>query len=211
MKHINEICELLSKKFPNPKSELIAPNDWCFAVAVILSAQTTDKRVNMETPALFKIAKSPADFVKLGVDGLIPYIKSIGLYKNKANNIIKLAQIIEEKYGGQLPKDKEILMELPGIGAKTAGVIMNDLWGGKNIPVDTHVFRVSHRLGLVKESANTPEKAGIELEKIVPEQYKNNFSNYLVLLGRYTCIARKPKCDECQLTQYCPWYRKNVK
>ncbi len=211
MKYVEEICEIFKDLIPEPDSELQYDNEWTFAVAVILSAQATDKRVNIITQDLFKVAKTPDDFIKLGLDGLIPYIKSINYFNNKGKNIIAAAHMVKDEFGGKLPHTKEGLLKIPGIGNKTAGVIINQLWDGGCIPVDTHVFRVAHRLGWASDKDNNPDKVSETLDKIIPQEYKNDISDWMVLHGRYTCVAKNPKCDICPITQYCAYYKKCFK
>jgi len=210
MINITELMELFKKHNPNPKVELDSINDFTFAVAVILSAQATDKGVNKATPKLFKVADTPAKMVKLGEFGLKPLISSIGLYKNKAKNIIAMSKELLEKHNGELPHTKEELVALPGIGAKTASVIMNTLWEAPEIAVDTHVFRTSHRLKIVPERANNPDKVSAALKEVIPSEYHHNAANWLVLHGRYICKAQKPNCLGCFLKNICPYPDKNL-
>ncbi len=181
-------------------SELYYTNEFNFAVAVILSAQATDKKVNEVTPELFKIAGTPEKMITLGIDGLKQHIKVISFFNNKAKNIIGLANAL---VGKSLPHDRNELMKLPGIGQKTANVISNVLWGAPNIGVDTHVFRISHRLDWVPESANTPEKVEAILMKIIPQKYYPIANHTMVMHGRYICKALKPKCDQCPVAKWC--------
>ncbi len=201
---IKNIFEILKNENPNPKTELFSVNHFTFAVAVILSAQATDKGVNKATPALFEIVKTPEQMISLGLKKLENYIKTIGLYHNKAKNIIKMSQMLIDYFGGKLPQDKNDLMRLAGIGVKTASVLRNTLWDKNDIAVDTHVFRLAHRLKFVDETVNTAEKVAILLPRIIPKQYQNHAGNWLVLHGRYICVARKPKCENCKISEYCP-------
>ncbi|MBN1783403.1 MAG: endonuclease III [Alphaproteobacteria bacterium] len=204
LKRITALFETLQKGNPNPKSELDYINEFTFAVAVILSAQSTDKGVNKATPALFKVAKTPQDVLKLGYDGLEPYLKTIGLFRNKTKSILKMSQTLVDKFDGKLPRDRKSLTSLGGIGDKTASVIRNELWGEHDIAVDTHVYRLAHRLNLVSASANTADKVAALLPTIVPKQFHAHTSDWLVLHGRYICTAKKPKCDQCPIAQHCP-------
>lgn len=209
----------------NIRSELYSTNEFTFAVAVILSAQATDKKVNEVTPALFRIAPTPQKMLELGIDGLKKHIKVISFFNNKAKNIIALAeQLIPfgsaeggdrgTRWGSNngddtqwgFPKkyhNRVELMKLPGIGQKTANVIMNVLWNAPNIGVDTHVFRLSHRYGWVDDKANTPERVEMELLKKIPKKYHSITNHVMVLFGRYTCTALRPKCANCPISKYC--------
>ncbi|MDR2099050.1 MAG: endonuclease III [Rickettsiales bacterium] len=191
------------------KSELEYRNPYTFATAVLLSAQATDKSVNIATKDLFEAADNPKAMRALGPERVKKYIKSIGLFNNKAKNIIAMADMLIEKFGGELPKTRDGLMSLPGIGRKSANVIMNELYGAPTIGVDTHVMRLAHRLGMAPEDADTPEKVEAILEKTIPGKFKPFISNYLVLHGRYTCTARNPKCGECGIKSLCE-FRKSI-
>ena len=182
------------------RSELYHTNEFTFAVAVILSAQATDKKVNEVTPALFAIADTPQKMIKLGEDGLKEHIKVISFFNNKAKSILRLSRALGDS---GLPHNRDALMKLPGIGQKTANVIMNVLWGAPTIGVDTHVFRNAHRYQWVSDSANTPEKAEEELLKIIPEKYHAIANHVMVLHGRYICKALRPKCSECPVAPWC--------
>ncbi len=194
----------------NIRSELYAINEFTFAVAVILSAQATDKKVNEVTHALFATAPTPDKMLKLGIDGLKSYIKVISFFNNKAQNIIKLATQLKDKNSDDLdykfPKkyhNRNELMKLSGVGQKTANVIMNVLWNAPNIGVDTHVFRNSHRYGWVDEKDNTPEKVEEKLLKIIPKKYHAIVNHVMVLHGRYTCKALRPNCANCPVNKWC--------
>lgn len=187
------------------KSELYSVNDFTFAVAVILSAQATDKKVNEITPKLFALADSPEKMVALGEDGIKEIIKVISFFNNKAKNIIEMSKTLIEKHKGVLPNSHEELIKLAGIGQKTANVIENVLWGKATIGVDTHVFRLAHRFGWVDDSDNTPEKTEEKLKKVIPEKYWGIINHTMVIHGRYTCVARKPKCENCPLKDKCPF------
>ncbi len=193
------------------RSELYSVNEFTFAVAVILSAQATDKKVNEVTPQLFAIAPTPAKMIMLGIDGLKQHIRVISFFNNKAKGIIRLAAQLMEYDGNndadyKFPKkfhNRDELMKLSGIGQKTANVIMNVLWGAPNIGVDTHVFRNAHRYGWVGANANTPEKVEQELLKIIPKKYHAIVNHVMVMHGRYTCRALRPKCAECPVANIC--------
>lgn len=195
----------------NIRSELYSTNEFTFAVAVILSAQATDKKVNEVTPALFKIAPTPAKMIKLGEDGLKSHIKVLSFFNNKAKSIMGLAARLMDEDGAdnsdyKFPKkyhDRDALMKLPGIGQKTANVIMNVMWGAPNIGVDTHVFRNAHRYGWVGAAENTPEKVEAALLKKIPAKYHNIVNHVMVLHGRYTCRALRPKCVDCPMVAIC--------
>ena len=199
----------------NIRSELYSTNEFTFAVAVILSAQATDKKVNEVTPELFRIAPSPRKMLALGSEGLKKHIHVISFFNNKAKSIIGLAEkLVEFDDGGNdfvFPKkyhNRKVLMNLPGIGQKTANVIMNVLWNAPNIGVDTHVFRLAHRYGWVDDSANTPEKVETELLKVIPKKYHAITNHVMVLFGRYTCTALRPKCATCPIRHLCNYSKK---
>ena len=195
----------------NIRSELYSTNEFTFAVAVILSAQATDKKVNEVTPELFRIAPSPAKMLALGEDGIKKYIRVISFFNNKAKSIMGLsARLMDEENNSdenyKFPKkfhNRVALMKLPGIGQKTANVVMNVLWGAPNIGVDTHVFRLSHRFGWADSSDNTPEKVEEKLLKKIPKKYHSMVNHVMVLHGRYICKALRPKCGECPVAQWC--------
>jgi endonuclease-3 len=203
---IEAVFERLSAKIPIPKGELEYINPFTLLVAVVLSAQATDKGVNKATEPLFKIVKTPAEMVKLGEERLIGYIKTIGLYRGKAKNVIGLSKILIAEHGGDVPRDRETLQKLPGVGRKTANVVLNIAFGEPTIAVDTHVFRVSHRLGLSK--GKDPLAVELDLERKVPARFKQHAHHWLILHGRYTCIARKPKCPTCVVRDLCPFKKK---
>jgi len=191
------------------RSELYSINEFTFAVAVILSAQATDKKVNEVTPDLFAVAPTPEKMFALGMDGIKKHISQISFFNNKAKSIYNLAQQLSGQCKNtkwKFPKkyhNRDELMKLPGIGQKTANVVMNVLWGAPNIGVDTHVFRNSHRYGWVDESDNTPEKVEEKLLKIIPKKYHDIVNHVMVLHGRYTCRAISPKCAQCPVAQWC--------
>lgn len=203
----DKIFAILTEYIKDPKTELEYKNLFTLLVAVSLSAQATDKSVNKATPNLFQIADNPEKMLELGEEKLKSYINSIGLYNTKAKNIIKLSAELIEKYDGEVPLKFEQLISLPGVGRKTANVILNCWLKLPTMPVDTHVFRVAKRLGLAKGS--TPEKIEKELLENIPQKWLLNAHHLLILHGRYTCIARKPKCAICPLTHLCEYYKAN--
>lgn len=193
---------------PDPVTELIYHNDFQLLVAVILSAQSTDKSVNKATYSLFKIVKEPKDMLNLGEQGLIFYIKSIGLYKNKAKNIIKCCEQLINVYNNEIPDTKEELQRLSGVGAKTANVVLNTLYNKPCIAVDTHVLRVANRIGFV--NSNNPIKVEEQLTKIIPSKYLIHAHNWLVLHGRYICKSKKQICSKCIIVDLCDYKNKNI-
>ena len=198
-----KIAELLKKKYPDPKTELNHRNDYELCVAVMLSAQTTDKKVNQVTPMLFKKYPSWKELSKANLSDVQNLIKQVNFYKGKADRLIKAGQVVMGEFGGSVPKSMDDLIKIPGVARKSANVIMQEVWGrAEGIVVDTHVSRVSNRLGLTSEK--DPKKIEKDLIKIIPKEYWRNFSGSAVLHGRYTCLARKPKCEECVLNKICP-------
>jgi len=195
------VMERFKANNPEPRSELTWTNPFTLLVSVVLSAQTTDKSVNKATAPLYKIADTPQQMVALGVDGLIPYIKSIGLYRTKAAHVIELSRLLLENFGGEVPHDRDALMTLPGVGRKTANVVLNVVWGEPTMPVDTHLLRVSPKIGLAE--GHTPLEVEQSLLSRIPAQYLEHAHHWLILHGRYICTARKPKCDECFLSDVC--------
>jgi endonuclease-3 len=193
---------------PRPKSELEHHSPFELLVAVVLSAQATDKGVNRATAKLFPKARTPAAIVKLGVDGLIPYVQSIGLFRNKAKNIVALAEILVREHGGKVPANREALEKLPGVGRKTANVVLNVAFGEPTIAVDTHIFRVANRTGIAP--GKTPQIVEQKLLKFVPDEFKLHAHHWLVLHGRYVCVARKPKCPTCLIRDLCEFRHKTV-
>lgn len=194
------------------RSELYHTNEFNFAVAVILSAQATDKKVNEVTPALFRVAPTPQKMLDLGIDGLKEHIKVISFFNNKAKNIIALAEKLKsENMTDTFPEkyhSRDALMKLPGIGQKTANVVCNVLWGAPNIGVDTHVFRNAHRYGWVDYSDNTPEKVEAKLLKKIPQKYHSIVNHVMVLHGRYVCKALRPNCENCAAAKICKFRNK---
>jgi endonuclease III len=191
----------LKKLNPEPKTELAYTNPYTLLVAVVLSAQATDKGVNKATGALFKLADTPAKMAALGEEGLIPFVKTIGLYRGKAKNIIALSKLLLERHGGMVPRDREALEALPGVGRKTANVVLNVAFGEKTIAVDTHIFRVSNRTGLAP--GKDPRAVEDGLLRVVPEAFRLHAHHWLILHGRYVCTARQPKCLECVVREFC--------
>lgn len=188
---------------PAPKTELTYRSPFELLISVILSAQATDRSVNLATAKLFPVAHTPSAFLTLGISGLESYIRSIGLYHTKARNIIKTCEILVEQHKGKVPKQREALQALPGVGRKTANVILNVAFNQPTIAVDTHIFRVCNRTGLAR--AKTPEKVEEILNKIVPKTYLKRAHHWLVLHGRYICTARKPHCCECLIYELCQY------
>lgn len=203
---INKIFAIFQKQNPEPKTELEYKNNYTLLVAVVLSAQSTDIGVNKATKKLFAIADSPEKMLKIGEEKLKKYINTIGLYNTKAKNIIALSEILVEEYNSQVPEDLDALQSLPGVGRKTANVILNCAFGHPTIAVDTHVFRVSNRIGLAHET--DPLKTEIALLKNIPKKWQQHAHHWLILQGRYICIARKPKCGVCPISSYCQFYKK---
>jgi endonuclease-3 len=193
---------------PEPKGELAHINPFTLLVAVVLSAQATDAGVNKVTPALFAAADTPAKMVALGEDRVRDLIKTIGLYRTKAKNVVALSCILVEQHGGQVPRSRAALEALPGVGRKTANVVLNIAFGEPTIAVDTHIFRVGNRTGLA--TGKNPLEVEQKLERIVPAQYKRHAHHWLILHGRYTCVARKPRCDVCIIADLCQWPGKTV-
>jgi endonuclease-3 len=201
MSNVHTIFQRLHQHIPIPETELNYTNPFTLLVAVVLSAQSTDKGVNKATEKLFQVVSTPSDMLNLGLDGLKEYVKTIGLFNTKASNIIKLSQQLIEQFHGTVPDNRDELVSLPGVGRKTANVVLNVIFDQPTIPVDTHVARVSHRLGL--SSANHPDKIEADLEKVIPKEFLKDGHHLLVLHGRYTCTARKPNCSMCILNDIC--------
>lgn len=202
-KKILQIFKRFHSENPNPTTELIYHSPFELLISVMLSAQATDVSVNKATEKLYKVAKTPHDILKLGETGLKEYIKTIGLFNTKAKNIIKTCQILMDRFQGQVPKLREDLESLPGVGRKTANVILNTAFGYDTIAVDTHIFRVSNRTGLAK--GQTPQAVEKILLKVVPNQYRKDAHHWLILHGRYTCRARKPLCPLCIIRDLCEY------
>lgn len=196
----------LAELNPAPQTELEFGNTYQLLVAVVLSAQATDAGVNKATRALFEKVKTPAEMVALGEEGLKQHIKTIGLFNSKAKNVIALSEILVRDFGGEVPQDRDTLVTLPGVGRKTANVVMNCAFGAETFAVDTHVFRVSNRTGLAK--GKTVEKVEALLEKRVPQPFRRDAHHWLILLGRYTCKARTPECWRCPVVAQCGFREK---
>lgn len=204
-----EIAQMFSRfrvAEPEPKGELHSVNDFTFLVAVVLSAQATDIGVNKATKALFAVADTPAKMEALGVEGLERYIKTIGLYRAKAKNVIALCRQLIDRHQGQVPDSREALEALPGVGRKTANVVLNQAFGQPTIAVDTHLFRVGNRTGLAP--GKTPLEVEITLTRVIPDEFKRHAHHWLILHGRYICQARKPRCPVCIISDICKFKSK---
>jgi endonuclease-3 len=199
---IAELFARFEAEESDPRTELDYASPFELVVAVALSAQATDVSVNKATAKLFKVADTPQKMLALGEEGLKPFISSIGLYNSKAKNVIALSRILIEQYDGEVPLEREKLQALPGVGRKTASVVLNELRVEPAIAVDTHVFRVSHRLGL--STGKTPDAVEADLMAIVPDPLKTRAHHWLILHGRYVCVARRPKCEICPVADLCP-------
>jgi endonuclease III len=199
-----QIFTILRQHNSNPTTELVYASPFELLVSVVLSAQATDVSVNKATARLFVAANTPKKIFALGISGLEPYIKSIGLYKTKAKNIIGLCEKLILEHNSEVPQDFDSLVELPGVGRKTANVVLNTLFGEHAIAVDTHIFRVSNRLGIAP--GNTPLQVETGLQKVVPIEFKQDAHHWLILHGRYVCVARTPKCERCVINQHCDYY-----
>jgi endonuclease-3 len=193
---------------PNPDTELHYDSPFELLIAVILSAQATDISVNKATDKLYPVANTPESILALGVDGLKPYIKTIGLFNNKAENIIKTCRILFEQYDSEVPTTRNELEQLPGVGRKTANVILNTAFGEPTIAVDTHIFRVANRTGLAK--GKTPLEVEKRLVRMTPDEFKKDAHHWLILHGRYVCKARKPLCTECAIVEWCEYKNKEL-
>ena len=202
----DDFFRALAEAMPAPKSELDHSSAYELLVAVILSAQATDRGVNIATRKLFPVANTPRKMVKLGEEGLTEYIKTIGLFRGKARNVIAMSRLLIDAHGGKVPATREALEKLPGVGRKTANVVLNVAFGEPTIAVDTHVFRVSNRTGLA------PGKDPLEVEEkllaLVPKKYLQNAHHWLILHGRYTCVAKKPLCGRCPVYAQCAFAEK---
>jgi endonuclease III len=206
---IYEIFIRFSQHNPQPTSELIYNSPFEMLIAVMLSAQATDVSVNKATEVLFKVAKTPSQILALGEEKLKTYLKSIGLYNTKAANVIRTSQILIEKYNAEVPNEREALESLPGVGRKTANVILNTAFGHPTIAVDTHIFRVANRTGMA--IGRTPLAVEMVLLKVIPKEFRLNAHHWLVLHGRYTCVARKPHCATCCINDLCEYEAKCFK
>ena len=203
---IEEIFRRFFLQEPEPKGELNYQNSYTLLVAVVLSAQATDTGVNKATAKLFAHADSPSKMLELGEEKVRSSIQSIGLFKNKAKNIIALSRQLLDEFGGEVPDTREELERLPGVGRKTANVVLNIAFGQPTIAVDTHLFRVGNRTGLAV--GKTPLEVELRLNKIVPDKYKRHAHDWLILHGRYVCVARKPKCPICSINEFCVYPEK---
>src|SRR5437879_10380883 len=197
------IFEALRRANPDPRSELEFGSPFELLVAVVLSAQATDRSVNQATRELFRVAATPSAMLALGEEGLIAHIRTIGLFRTKARNLIGLCRMLLEQHGGQVPRTREALEALPGVGRKTANVVLNVAFGEPTIAVDTHIFRVANRTGLA--TGKTPFEVEMKLEQVVPEKYKRHAHHWLILHGRYVCVARRPLCETCVIADLCKW------
>ena len=198
---VEEVFTRFQKANPDPKAELVAPNDFCFLVSVVLSAQTTDKAVNKATEPLYKVASTPEQMLLLGEEKLADFIHSIGLYKSKARHVMGLCQMLIERFDSRLPSTREELESLPGVGRKTANVVLNAVFGQPEIPVDTHLLRICPKIGLAE--GKTPLEVETSLKKRVPDRFLTRAHHWLILHGRYVCTARKPECASCLIADLC--------
>ncbi len=203
---VRNLFERLRAERPEPRGELVWSTPFELLVAVVLSAQATDRSVNLATADLFPVASTPEAVVALGEAGLIPRIRHIGLFNSKARHIVAAAQMLLDEYGGEVPRDRAALMRLPGVGRKTANVILNNAWGEATIAVDTHVFRVANRTGLAV--GKTPDAVERGLMEVVPAEFLRDAHHWLILHGRYTCTARKPRCGRCCIVAQCGYRAK---
>ncbi len=203
-----EIYRRLRARMPHPKSELQFGSPFELLIAVVLSAQATDRSVNLASARLFPVANTPRAILALGEAGLIPYIQMIGLFRTKAKHIVALSRRILDEHGGEVPADHAALIKLPGVGRKTANVVLNVAFGQPTIAVDTHIFRVANRTGLAP--GKTPEEVERKLVKFTPLEFVHDAHHWLILHGRYVCIARKPKCPECVIVDLCEYRHKTV-
>ena len=201
-RRIAEIFDRFAAATADPRTELVHASPFALLVAVVLSAQATDVSVNKATEKLFAAAVTPAEMLELGEAGVTPFIASIGLYRTKARNVIGLSRILMERYGGEVPLNREALQALPGVGRKTASVVLNELDVEPAIAVDTHVFRVAHRLKL--SQGKTPDQVEADLMRITPPDRRTRAHHWLILHGRYVCVARKPRCAGCLIADLCP-------
>jgi len=200
--HIRTLFSRLEAADPAPKTELSYTTPYTLVVAVALSAQATDVSVNKATARLFALADTPQAMVALGLERVTDLIRTIGLFRNKAKNVIALSQILLERHGGEVPLERDALQALPGVGRKTASVVLNELGVEAAVAVDTHVFRVAHRLGLA--TGKTPDAVEAQLKAVIPKPWLRRAHHWLILHGRYVCVARNPKCDACPVADLCP-------
>jgi endonuclease-3 len=202
------IYSTLRARMPAPTTELEYEDPFQLLIAVILSAQATDISVNKATKKLYPVAGTPAAILGLGVGGLKPYIRTIGLFNSKAENIIKTCRLLIEEHGGEVPRTREELEALPGVGRKTANVVLNTAFGEPTIAVDTHIFRVSNRTGIAK--GKSPLEVEKRLVRSTPDEFKKDAHHWLILHGRYVCKARKPLCGECPIVEWCEFTKKEL-
>jgi endonuclease-3 len=207
-KDVEEFFRRLAERLPEPRGELEFQSPFTLLIAVVLSAQATDASVNKATPSLFEVADTPEKMLALGEARLQEHIRTIGLYRTKAKNIIKLSEMLIAECGGEVPRTREALQRLPGVGRKTANVVLNIAFREPTIAVDTHIFRVGNRTGLARGS--TPERVEARLEKVVPAHYKLHAHHWLILHGRYVCTARKPNCPACVVNDLCAFKAKTT-
>ncbi len=200
------IFAVLQKEIPRPVTELVYETPWQLLAAAVLSAQSTDKQVNFVTKSLFNKYPGPADMASLTPDELAKEIKTLGLFRNKSKHLVAAARVVMDQHGGDVPRTRKQLMALPGVGRKTANVVMSVAFGIPALAVDTHVFRVANRLGLA--NAKTPEQTEKQLMRAIPRLLWADAHHWLILHGRYTCIARSPRCSTCLVTDYCQYYKK---
>jgi endonuclease-3 len=205
---VREAFERFSKANPDPRGELEHLNPYTLVVAVALSAQATDAGVNKATRNLFPVADTPQKMLELGEEKLREHIKTIGLYRNKAKNVIALSQRLIDEFGGEVPRSREALESLPGVGRKTANVVLNMAFGEPTMAVDTHVFRVGNRTGLAP--GKDPLEVELNLVRVIPPEFMLHAHHWLILHGRYTCVARKPRCEVCLINDLCRWPEKTV-
>jgi endonuclease III len=205
---VEEAFRRFKKAAPEAKTELQSVNPYTLLVAVVLSAQATDAGVNKATPALFAAADTPEKMAALGEDKVRDFIKTIGLYRNKAKNVVELSRRLVAEHGGKVPREREALEALPGVGRKTANVVLNVAFGERTIAVDTHIFRVGNRTNMAP--GLTPFEVELKLNQVVPDKYKLHAHHWLILHGRYTCVARKPLCERCIINDLCRWPEKII-
>ncbi|MEX2568038.1 MAG: endonuclease III [Cyclobacteriaceae bacterium] len=198
-----------SKNMPLPETELHYENPFQLLIAVILSAQCTDKRINMVTPALFRDFPTPMHLAHSDADQVFPYIRSVSYPNNKTKHLLGMGKMLVEEFGGEIPSSFNELIKLPGVGRKTANVITSVVWNQPNMAVDTHVFRVSKRIGLVPQNVKSPLEVEKQLLHHLPREVVHKAHHWLILHGRYVCLARRPKCEECQITDFCRYFEKN--
>ncbi|WP_289030605.1 endonuclease III [uncultured Algoriphagus sp.] len=201
--------DYFSQNMPIAETELQYESPFQLLIAVVLSAQCTDKRINMVTPALFRDFPTPEHLASSNFDELFPYIKTVSYPNNKTKHLLGLGKMLVEEFNSEVPETVAELTKLPGVGRKTANVITSVVWQQPNMAVDTHVFRVSRRLGLVPMTAKTPLEVEKHLIRHIPKEFVHQAHHWLILHGRYTCLARRPKCEECQITHFCRYFEKN--